>query len=112
MNGGTVPEARTEHAEDARAYSAEHSALSTHALRHPVLRTEFALYLRFIGARIRWQMQYEVSFLLDVVSRFLVNGLELAAIFILFNRFSSLGGVERRGGCLPVWAGHRLLRAP
>ncbi|MGI8855522.1 MAG: ABC transporter permease [Thermomicrobiales bacterium] len=57
-----------------------------------VLRTEFALYLRFIGARIRSQMQYKVSFVLDVVSRFLVNGLELASIFILFNRFSSLDG--------------------
>jgi ABC-2 type transport system permease protein len=80
--------------------SEEHAArariapLGTHAAQGApaVLRTEFSLYLRFIGARIRSQMQYKVSFVLDVVSRFLVNGLELAAIFILFNRFSSLGG--------------------
>jgi len=57
-----------------------------------VLRTEFALYLRFIAARVRGQMQYRASFILDVISRFLVNGLELASIFILFHRFSSLGG--------------------
>lgn len=71
-----------------------YSALSTHAVRRApaVLRTEFALYLRFIGARVRSQMQYKASFVLDVISRFMVNGLELAAIFILFSRFSSLGG--------------------
>src|SRR6476469_1272073 len=57
-----------------------------------VLRTEFALYLRFIGARVRSQMQYKASLIIDVISRFLINGLELAAIFILFNRFSSLAG--------------------
>ena len=57
-----------------------------------VLGTEFSLYLRFIGARVRSQMQYKASFVIDVFSRFLVNGLELAAIFILFSRFSSLGG--------------------
>ena len=49
------------------------------------------MYLRFTGARVRGQMQYRASFILDVVSRFLINGLELAAIFILFNRFTSLG---------------------
>jgi ABC-2 type transport system permease protein len=59
--------------------------------QYSVLRAEAALYLRFTGARIRGQMQYRASFLLDVVSRFLVNGLELAAIFILFNRFTSIG---------------------
>lgn len=57
-----------------------------------VLRAEGALYLRMIGARVRGQMQYRASFALDVVSRFLINGLELAAIFILLDRFSSLAG--------------------
>src|SRR5438128_2026316 len=65
--------------------------LSTTDRWHSALSTELALYLRFTGARVRGQMQYRTSFLLDVVSRFLVNGLELAAIFILFNQFSSLG---------------------
>jgi ABC-2 type transport system permease protein len=36
-------------------------------------------------------MQYRASFVLDVISRFLINGLELAAIFILFHQFNSLG---------------------
>src|SRR5215813_816188 len=69
------------------ALGISHSALSGHS----VLRAELGLYLRFTVARVRGQMQYRASFLLDVVSRFLVNGLELAAIFILFNRFTSLG---------------------
>jgi len=55
------------------------------------LRRWLRLYMRLVGARVRGQMQYRASFLLDVVSRFLINGLELAAIFILFNRFTSLG---------------------
>lgn len=64
---------------------------SAHGTTHSALKAELGLYLRFTGARVRGQMQYRASFLLDVVSRFLVNGLELAAIFILFNRFTSLG---------------------
>jgi ABC-2 type transport system permease protein len=69
------------------------AAAKNHAARRPmeILRDEAALYLRFITARVRGQMQYRASFLLDVVCRFLVNGLELAAIFILFNRFTALG---------------------
>src|SRR5438270_6743942 len=59
--------------------------------QYSVLSTELALYLRFIGARVRGQMQYRASFVLDVISRFLLHGLELAAIFILFHQFSSLG---------------------
>jgi ABC-2 type transport system permease protein len=69
------------------ALSTQHSALPPHS----ALRAELDLYLRFTGARVRGQMQYRASFILDVVSRFLINGLELAAIFILFNRFTSLG---------------------
>ncbi len=60
--------------------------------QYSVLGTESSLYLRFIAARVRGQMQYRASFVLDVISRFLVNGLELAGIFILFHQFSSLGG--------------------
>lgn len=71
------------------ATSRRNSVLST---QYSVPRTEVALYLRFIRARIRSQMQYKASFIIDVISRFLIHGLELAAIFILFNRFSSLGG--------------------
>ncbi len=68
------------------------SGFSVLTAQSSVLRTEFALYLRFIAARVRGQMQYRASFILDIVSRFLVNGLELAGIFILFHQFSSLGG--------------------
>ena len=52
----------------------------------------FALYLRLVGARIRAQMQYKVSFWMDLVGFGLVTGLEFATIAILYGRFQSIGG--------------------
>ena len=51
----------------------------------------FVLYLRLIAARIRGQMQYKVSFWVDLVGFALTTGLEFAAIAILFSKFQSLG---------------------
>ncbi|HWQ12725.1 MAG TPA: ABC-2 family transporter protein [Roseiflexaceae bacterium] len=51
-----------------------------------------ALYFRLIGARIRSQMQYKVSFWLDTVGFMLATGLEFAVIAILYTRFPSIGG--------------------
>jgi ABC-2 type transport system permease protein len=59
--------------------------------RHGVAR-EARLYRRFAGARIRGQMQYKTSFVLQFFGIFLVNGLELATIFILFRHFETMGG--------------------
>ncbi len=50
------------------------------------------LYRRLIGARIRAQMQYRVSFLLMTLIRLIVTGSELLAILILFNYFGELAG--------------------
>src|SRR5215213_11559397 len=52
----------------------------------------FSLYFRLIGARIRAQMQYKVSFWMDLLGFGLVTGLEFATIAILYGRFQSIGG--------------------
>src|SRR5262249_22116907 len=52
----------------------------------------FSLYLQLIGARIRAQMQYKVSFWMDLLGFGLVTGLEFATIAILYGRFQSIGG--------------------
>jgi len=45
-----------------------------------------------VGARIRAQMQYKVSFWLDLLGFALTTGLEFAVVVILLGRFQSLGG--------------------
>ena len=50
------------------------------------------LYRRLIGARIRAQMQYRVSFLLMTLVSFVVTGSDLLAVLILFNYFEELAG--------------------
>ncbi len=51
-----------------------------------------SLYVRLIGARIRAQMQYRVSFWMELLGFGLVTGLEFATVAILFGRFRSIGG--------------------
>jgi ABC-2 type transport system permease protein len=55
---------------------------------------DFRLYRRLAGARLRGQMQYKGSFAFQLFGVFVVNGLELATIFILFRHFETLGGWE------------------
>jgi len=50
------------------------------------------LYWRLVGARIRAQLQYKVSFWLDVLSFGLTTALDFAVIAILFSRFHTIGG--------------------
>lgn len=50
------------------------------------------LYLRLIGARIRSQMQYKVSFWLELLGFAVSFGLEFAAIALLLAKFPSAGG--------------------
>ncbi|HEU4328159.1 MAG TPA: hypothetical protein VFS21_33795, partial [Roseiflexaceae bacterium] len=52
----------------------------------------FSLYLRLIGARVRSQMQYKVSFWMELFGFALVTGMEFGIVVILFARFPSLGG--------------------
>ncbi len=51
-----------------------------------------ALYFRLIGARIRSQMQYKLSFWLDMIGFGLITGLEFSVIAILLSRFPSVAG--------------------
>jgi ABC-2 type transport system permease protein len=50
------------------------------------------LYVRLIGSRIRSQMQYRASFLMELAGFALVTGLEFAVIAILVGRFGGVGG--------------------
>ena len=56
------------------------------------LIAELGVYRRLIGARIRGDMQYRVSFALQLVGNVGIHLTELAAIFILFAHFETLGG--------------------
>jgi ABC-2 type transport system permease protein len=50
------------------------------------------LYLRLIGARIRGQMQYRVSFLLALLSQFSATVIEFGAILVFFGRTPAIAG--------------------
>lgn len=50
------------------------------------------LYFRLIGARIRSQMQYRLSFILDMLSLALLTWGEFLVTIVLLIRFGSLGG--------------------
>lgn len=51
-----------------------------------------SLYVRLIAARVRAQMQYKISFVLELLGFTLVTGLEFALIAIMLARFNSVGG--------------------
>ncbi|MBI3973616.1 MAG: ABC-2 family transporter protein [Chloroflexi bacterium] len=50
------------------------------------------LYRRLIGAQIRSQMQYKVSFVLRMLGSFAGNLIDFGAIAVLFNRIPALAG--------------------
>jgi len=52
----------------------------------------FRLYARLIGAQLRAQMQYKVSFLLAFVGSFLANIIEFFVILVVFSRIPELAG--------------------
>jgi ABC-2 type transport system permease protein len=56
------------------------------------LRQELAIYRHLAGARLRGQMHYKRSFLLQIAGNFALNFSELIAIFIMFAHFDDLGG--------------------
>jgi ABC-2 type transport system permease protein len=49
-----------------------------------------AIYVHLIGARVRGQVQYRLSFALFLVGQFLAAFMDLAAILVLFGRVDSL----------------------
>ncbi|MEV8437086.1 ABC-2 family transporter protein [Actinosynnema sp. NPDC051121] len=51
-----------------------------------------SVYLKLVGARLRGQMSYRASFLLQCVAQAVNQLAELGIILVLFNRVSALGG--------------------
>jgi viologen exporter family transport system permease protein len=50
-----------------------------------------AIYRRLVGARVRSQLQYRVSFALSLVGVALITSLDFAAIVVLFSQVDALG---------------------
>ena len=55
-------------------------------------REELQIALRISAIRVRGQMTYRASFLLQICSNFLINIAEILALFAMFYQFKSLGG--------------------
>jgi ABC-2 type transport system permease protein len=51
-----------------------------------------SLYVRLVAARVRSQFQYRTSFAIDFLGVFVVSFLDFAAILIIFQNVSALGG--------------------
>lgn len=51
-----------------------------------------SLYYRLISVRVRSQMQYRASFLLDVLSTFIGNGINFLTFAAVLNRFGDIRG--------------------
>ena len=49
------------------------------------------LYVQYVSASFRSQMQYRASFMMTTVAHFFMTGLEFIAIWVLFDRFERLG---------------------
>ena len=56
------------------------------------LIAELGIAWRIALSRIRGQMQYRASFLMQIAGSFIINLVELAALLVLFSRFDNLGG--------------------
>ena len=54
--------------------------------------TALGIYRRLVGARIRAQLQYRVSFWLNLVGTALITFLDFAVILVLFHQVDALGG--------------------
>lgn len=54
--------------------------------------TEIDITWRIARSRVRGQMQYRASFLMQIAGSFIINFVELAALLVLFSQFDNLGG--------------------
>jgi ABC-2 type transport system permease protein len=52
----------------------------------------FALYVRLVTARVRSQLQYRTSFVLEVLGVFLISFLDFLAILVIFENVPELEG--------------------
>jgi len=56
------------------------------------MRDAARLYVRYISASMRSQMQYRASFVFQTIGQFLICGIDFVAIWALFARFGGLKG--------------------
>lgn len=56
------------------------------------LRWRATIYLRLVGARVRAQLQYRLSFALDLAGMFFITFIDFLAIVILFTHLPRLAG--------------------
>lgn len=56
------------------------------------MRRKAGLYFRLIAIQIRSQMQYRVSFLMEVLSTGLLNGVYFLSLVLIFERFNTIVG--------------------
>jgi len=56
------------------------------------MRDSLLLYFRYLGVLTRSRLQYRTNFFMMAVAQFLVTGVELTTILVLFQRFASLRG--------------------
>jgi ABC-2 type transport system permease protein len=56
------------------------------------LRWRAVLYLRLIGARVRSQLQYRLSFTLDLLGAFFISFIDFLAVIFLFSHLPRLAG--------------------
>lgn len=54
--------------------------------------TSLELYLRLVAIRIRGQMQYRASFLLEVFTTAIVSGISFLTLALVLQKFSGVGG--------------------
>ncbi|HEV2067839.1 MAG TPA: ABC-2 family transporter protein, partial [Thermomicrobiales bacterium] len=57
-----------------------------------LVRDDLDVAWRIASLRIRGQMQYPASFLMQIFGNFIINLGELVVLFVLFQRFDNLGG--------------------
>jgi ABC-2 type transport system permease protein len=56
------------------------------------IRDGFATWRRLVGARVRSQLQYRVSFALNTGASFLLTFIDFVVVLVLFTHFTALGG--------------------
>lgn len=57
-----------------------------------MIRGDLAIAARIATLRVRGQMQYRSSFLMGIAGNFIINFAEVLVLWVLFQRFSDLGG--------------------
>lgn len=56
------------------------------------MRNNLALYLRYLAISVRAQLQYRAAFIMQTLGHMMVTGVEIVAIWALFERFGGLKG--------------------